>query len=443
MQARTLAVLFLAFFPLFAQQSPPERGTVEGTVTHAITGQPIAGARVRLESGPQDPIFTTTNDEGHYRFTGLDFSGYRLDVAKPGFLEPGETPHSLGFLGSVSISTTHAHAELHVKLQPQAVIAGKILDTSGAPLPDAVVVLLRMRPPRPGQQQLSGLSQIEEVARATSNDLGEYRLAPLPEGAYYLQVQPNAALRFDKSYRETYYPGSPDLAAAKRIEVGSGQEIGGVDIRILRVHGVRVAGRLINAPEPAEGERPRAYTRLVLARPDPEPRNYLPPFASTMNARFELTDVLPGRYMLEALTQDVPENPMVDAQRQRSTLWARMPVVVGESGLDGIEVTLEPTFEIPGTLKFPEGCRATRVAVRVFTSASRLIGPAETVSADDGSFVLRGLVPGNYHLGRVGQTWPISAQLDGKDALSGFELTTGTKGPLQLTMTCAEARVSR
>lgn len=446
MQARLLALLLPGFFPLFAQPAAPERGTVEGTVTHAVTGRPIAGARVRLQSGQQDPLFTLTDDQGHYQFTGLDFAGYQLNVAKPGFVRPGEGPNATRPTGFVVISTRRPHAEFPVALQPQAVIAGRVLDASGAPLPDAVVYLLRKRPLRPGQQpQPVGLPPIQQIARVTTNDLGEYRLAPLTEGAYYLQVQPGFPLRSDKSYHETYYPRSPDLAAAKQIEVGYGQEIRGLDIRMIQVRGVRVTGRLINAPEQPEGVRPRAYTRLALARPEPELRNYSVPFAAVTNEGFELSDVLPGRYILEALTQGVPGNP-ADARMQRPFLWARVPIVVSESGLDGVEVTLQPTLEVSGKLKFGPGCRAVRAAIRVFADSSRLGGMVEVVSADDGTFVLGGLVPGTYRVDmsrRAGLPWPVSAQLDGKNALSGFEVNGVTKGPLEITMACAEAGVNR
>jgi hypothetical protein len=123
-----------------------------------------------------------------------------------------------------------------------------------------------------------------------------------------------------------------------------------------------------------------------------------------------------------------------------------MPVVVGEFGLEGLEVVLQPTLEISGALKFGADCRAVRTAIRIFSRGSRLSGMAEAVAAEDGAFVLSGLVQGTYRLDtgrRSGLPWPVAARLNGKDAISGFEVTGGSKGPLEITMACAEAGVNR
>src|ERR1039458_5639738 len=71
-----------------ARSQTPLRGAIEGDVVDASTGRGISGARVRIQSGQDDPMFTSTDEQGHFQFAGLEFKSYQLDARYPGFISP-------------------------------------------------------------------------------------------------------------------------------------------------------------------------------------------------------------------------------------------------------------------------------------------------------------------------------------------------------------------
>ena len=114
---------------------------VHGRITASSTGQPIAGAVVRLAyvrgranenylwpgSGP---VLATTDEQGRFTLGSLrPDSRYWLDVDAPG--------HGGVFLGVV----TSAHPELNVELGPKLMIRGKLINVPPALLHKGKIVL--------------------------------------------------------------------------------------------------------------------------------------------------------------------------------------------------------------------------------------------------------------------------------------------------------------
>lgn len=69
--------------PAAGQSTPPEASaTLEGQVTAARSGRPVAGVLIRLQG---TPLFRLTDGEGRFRFPGLDGGEYVVLVSAPGF----------------------------------------------------------------------------------------------------------------------------------------------------------------------------------------------------------------------------------------------------------------------------------------------------------------------------------------------------------------------
>src|SRR5205814_10438543 len=98
-----------------------------------------------------------------------------------------------------------------LRMSPQGVITGRVLDEDGDPVPNVGVQLLRYSFTQ-GKRQLQGWDQV------STNDLGEYRLYGLSPGKFYLSAAANEGMndQYDSghAYAPTYYPGASDPSSA-------------------------------------------------------------------------------------------------------------------------------------------------------------------------------------------------------------------------------------
>lgn len=391
-----LRFCFLLAIPALLQA----QGSVEGNVVNAITGAPIAGARVRLESGDSDPSYTKTDEKGHFRFSGAEWGTVLAE--RPGFL-------------SMRPIRAQAGSAATVRLTPAAVMSGKVLGPDGIPLPGTVVEILARKPAGPVAQ-----------TRGMADDRGDFRVANLEAGTYSLMAHSSPTGGWPSSDRLTYYPEALDLASAKPIELAAGQQAR-ADIRILRQSGVRVAGRLIGLPD---GES----FKIVSIVPQVDYTTIAhSPLAAVDGGRFEFPDVLPGKYRVIA-SMGTPDGAF--GGRIEYKLGATQDVEVTEHGLDGVELRLLPLRDVAGTVTWPEGCRPSApVTVLATGENTRSLG---AVGAD-GQFVLKSLAPGRIKIHMPSPA--TSVLLDDQDiSQAGFDYPFTGAETLHIAMPCNGGR---
>ncbi len=222
-----ILVGFVFAFTITAQ-SNPGAGSIEGHVLNLLTSAPVRKAKVMLTT-PQIVLIADTDAEGTFQFTGLPPGTYRLSARHSGFVDrASRRPISLGPNDLV------ANAE--IRLRPQGVITGHILDEDGEPVSDAYVSGFK-EVYRDGRKRWERLN-----SGGRTNDTGEYRFPSLTPGRYLLQaVDPRQQVnnRYGDSpkrfYVPTFYPNAPSEQAASPVEVGVGGEIRGIDIHLLRI----------------------------------------------------------------------------------------------------------------------------------------------------------------------------------------------------------------
>jgi hypothetical protein len=107
-----------------------------------------------------------------------------------------------------------------------------------------------------------GEGRLASVARATTNDLGEYRLWGLPPGTYVLgatyargmafgssggarESQPTGTSATEESFAATYYSATTDPSRAAVIELHAGEQASRMDITLMRVRTFRIRGRVV------------------------------------------------------------------------------------------------------------------------------------------------------------------------------------------------------
>jgi hypothetical protein len=191
---------------------------VEGTVINAVTGEPLSRALVRLEVlGVPRAVFTGQN--GHFEFSAVPQGSAVLTPRKPGYMvsEPE-------MQRSYRIAVDAGAGPVTLRLLPQAVITGHVEDSNGDPIDGANIRVWRIVV-RDGRKRRAPVS-----VRPTDED-GNYRVAGLFPGSYYLAVQPRNNLlavmstaKAKMGYPATvYYPSASSLSSATPVQLAAGQ----------------------------------------------------------------------------------------------------------------------------------------------------------------------------------------------------------------------------
>jgi hypothetical protein len=227
-----------------------------------------------------------------------------------------------------------------------------MLDEDGDPLQNVQIQLMRMTFAR-------GRKQLQPNNGTNSNDLGEYRLSGIQPGKYYLcatyrgrmvGMDAAGAQQEQEDYVTTCYPGVTDFAAAVPMDMKPGQQLQGINLKLVKTRTVSVKGTVINttaAPAPPDqlpggrGGPVRINVNLQL-----EPRNSLNPpgMAQGTGVRpdgtFEFPSIAPGSYNLIAMTNS-----------GNLRHFAMLPIDVGNANVEGLTLTINPGVTVSGHIR--------------------------------------------------------------------------------------------
>ncbi len=170
-----LAAALLLFLLRGLAQTPE---TISGTVVDAVTNQPIFRALVRL-TGQAVPRAALTDSTGHFSFTEVDTAQITLTAQKPGY-HFGHNPNDPT---QVQIKTADASAPVQIRLYPEALLSGTILDPDGTPLPHISVEALRANDDDLGRHWVATSGHAIERSWAVSI-AGAGRRLQAPDGSF-------------------------------------------------------------------------------------------------------------------------------------------------------------------------------------------------------------------------------------------------------------------
>ena len=405
----TRAFLFFGLMAAAWADDDPARFAIQGNVVNAVTGEPLRNASVVLQGArSQDENANLSADAGG-RFTipSLPTGEYNVSATKPGY-EPTAPVHVS--LGSNS-------SDIIIKLIPFGRITGVVVDDAGDPILNANIQLFRAA-------IQGGRRVMQAASHATTNDLGEYHVASLPPGRYYVSVtaQPEPD---GTAYSRTFYGGGTDIGSASPLEL----EAGGsqrADVRMLPVQSFAVRGTIVNLPENLHPYLNIARRGSVLAANEGHATQVDP-----TTGQFEFRGVTPGDWIVTAGCFD-----------QGSQLFGTAEVVVSDSDAQGLTVPMGRAAELIGTIVV-EGAnpaqphqRSGYLALRPARDGSQ---PAMSASVkEDGSFSFAGVQPGEYVL--ITRTNPPlyvkSVRMGGRE-IGGGSFTvnaSGGNGPIEITL---------
>jgi hypothetical protein len=425
---RPLAVLCLlssgALVALPTAQSGAEEapgGTSVGGLVEQ-DGQPMGGVVLVLSGrGLSRPLVAITDSDGQFTFQTQVDGEFQLAVRSPAqviALVNGVT--WLGEQVPIGVSAGK-RASVVVTLSRGGVIAGVVRDPFGAPLSSARVSVFR-KPvasattlPEPtivvttnnqGAYRAYGLRPaeylVQAMARPFSGSRGlelvneeDYRQAEqtsLGSGVYTLPVsRPQEAVE----YLATYFGGTSLWNDATPVMVNSGVEAPGVNIQVSLSRAVTMRGVLTRA----DGQ-PVPAGRVYLLPDEPGTSlNGSTALPVDADGRFVRERLMPGRYRLVG---EVAAG--VDGVVGKGALDIRIPgtdlsdvrLVVSElHGLEG-RVHLDPADELTRR----QLLQAVRVTMRRVGNGVQVVpfDVVQTTVDTNGTFVVNGLLPGNYSL---------------------------------------------
>jgi len=344
-------------------REPSKPAVVAGRVVHARTQEAMRKTQVTLiavgKTGRLQPRRSTSTDSyGRFLFVDVAPGKYILQAFRTGFV-PGRT-------GSVDkpidLKSGDERRQLEVLLIPHSVVAGKVVDPEGDPLDQVTVTALRV------VDWGGGFRQMQAAGVTRTNDLGEYRLAGLTAGRYYLLATyprsggasgggPDGAFLevTGEDYVPTYYPTATGTGQASAVVPRVGEDAPGTVIKMSRLPVYRVAGKFAGTQPEDRG------VRLLLMQDDKEAQRagfYLqqPALVNLAERSFVFPSVPPGSYVVLAARMEGGGMPVT---------LARVPVTVSFGDVDDLAVTLSPPVELRGKIRADGGKELDLGKVRV------------------------------------------------------------------------------
>jgi hypothetical protein len=125
-------------------------------------------------------------------------------------------------------------------------------------------------------------------------------------------------------------------------------------------------------------------------------------------------------------------------------VWGgKLPIDIGDGGLDNITLEMRALPEITGTVTFAPGCTSVPVRITAIGWGTPVYTRPEVLSNSDGKFTLTGLIASHYTLmirpqeGRGSMT---AARLGERDvSREGFDYPPADAAALEITMSCNAA----
>ena len=376
------------------ETDPTRLCRIEGRAVNAMTSEPIQRASVTLSGSGSNATGRSAKSDGEGRFLieNVQPGVYRLVAEKVGFLRQAYGVRSAGGSAApLNLSPGQTLKNVEMKLTPQGVILGEVLDDEGDPLPWTSVAAYRL-----GGLGTTQQSRQQAGGSAATNDIGEYRLANLAPGRYVLIAasQGRGGARGGRQSETpeevllpTYYPSTLDPAGAVPVDITAGQEVGGITVRLKRGALYRVQGKIV-------GGTPQdlANVQVSLLPRDGGPSLFMGRARGGVgpDGTFQLTRVKPGSYYLMA-------QPM---GRQGGGFVGRAAVEVAASDATGLILPLAEPMTVSGTVRI-EGDQKTALQ-RLTVSLSSIDGLPFSVQngrvAETGIFKLDSVSADNYYV---------------------------------------------
>jgi len=457
---RTILIVSALASPLAAQTTPEDLppAIIEGSVINIQNSRTVPRASVTLLRVKGTGTKSQRCDSsGHFMFQNVEPGSYRLMAQRQGFFSDASKRE---YQPIVDVAAGEHVKNMPVRLMPAAVVSGEVLDEYNDPVPDVEIRLLAI-------QRKLGQMDLRAAGKAITDDRGQYRVAGLHPGKYYVvaEYKPNNAsmealksmiaekllerrpvnsvpqnepLRFDATqesgepaytYAPLFFPATSDFQQAQALRLNPGDEVA-TNFLLISAPVVSIRGKVTNGLTggPPTGASVAAFWTTYIQGEG------MPAQVSSEDGTFEIRGVAPGTYTLRA-----------DFNQDKQIFEGEQTVEVGNEGAQNVQISALPDFDAAGhvTIAGTPDHPPRRVLIefageglmpRVRASASFPEFKFEAQLRPDRHYYARALnLPEDYYLKSV--------------AISGHEmppddvLVSGTRGDMELTFSAAGAQV--
>jgi protocatechuate 3,4-dioxygenase beta subunit len=393
------------------QQRPPQGQTgptqavnsaarLSGRVLRAENNQPLAKASLTLfpDGRPGEVLTTRTDSAGTFEFKDVQPGRYRLRAERTGYV--GEVYGQRGGGPGIALTLESGrHLErIEFRLQRAGVISGTVTDEDQEPVEGLIVRAERIRFAPGGRQQVTSSRS------ARTDDLGNYRLANLAPGTYYVKAGGREGVGIGQvaavTYTAAYHPGVAARNEASRVQVTAAGETRRVDVQVRSGAAFTISGVVVDGTPAAARKNysigfasGEGMAMRSLDRPD---------------GSFTLRGIEPGDYTLVATVS-------ADGAPQRRGYRA---VRVADSDVS-VAVEIGRSAEVRGKAEVQGGGEFSFAGLRI-----RLRPEAEGAVTglgsieEDGTFKVADVPEGNYILelaGRDDEVYLKEARCEGED----------------------------
>jgi len=404
-QRRFVALLAIGCVSIFSALAAQERSPlaaggsrIAGTVVSAATGAPLADARVSITDvkDPRNQRSLLTGDDGKFLFTQVPAGKFSLEGSKRGFQFGAYDQHEQ-YATAIVTGAGLETEDLTLRLQPSAILSGRLLDESGEAVRGANVTLYR-------QDHNLGLSRILRFSNNQTDDQGFYEFADLGPGTYFVSASATpwyaihsanahqgddsgdqttdatADPSLDVAYPTTYYQDVTDPDAALPIPLKGGDHLD-VPIHLTPVPALHLRFHTTGSPE-------SGYQVPNLMRPTLDGNDFVQTGGAEMISpgEWEISGVAPGKYLVRVPPQD-----------PASSNWSEMQMDFTSNGEEMDTSQAEPSGEVSARIVMQGGETAsTDVSVELLSAKGQ---PVAGVGVNkQGVAELRNVTPGTYNV---------------------------------------------
>jgi hypothetical protein len=397
--------------------------TVQGSIREFVTEGTLGNVLVTLvplhtrDNEPTLHYDSETHADGTFAIKDVPPGQYLITLAHDNFVGL----HSSDETAQLTIFNGQPPEALKLHMMRGPAISGRIFDEGGALKASATVELLRSDV-RDGQPALLP----SDIDIMTDRN-GEYRLAGLQPGEYYLRVRPKAG---NADFLPVYFPGVVDARFATPISVRAGADISGIDLSLTRgdLHSVRLKID-IASPAPANPElsfyiNPRRSGGTVAGAASGATQ-----FHSTGGNTYVSPLLSPGSYEIEVYLRD--PDPI---------RWARTVVDIDDQDVDAGTVVIGPGVWIQGNITAAESLpvnvrRGQLLVILRPVDGSVFLLPSAQVAAN-GSFVIPRVPERQFRVELTGlppEIYFSSARYGGREVRdSGFTVLAAARSVLDI-----------
>lgn len=435
-------------------QAQEQKCRVGGQV-FSVAGMPLKKTTVELRPATQmnqsnfRRYSAPTDGEGKFAFENIAPGTYVLCAQRVGYLgQCYGARSSRNGATRLKLETGQEIKDLVIKLTPQGMIFGRVVDSDGDPLPGAAIEASRW-------SYVNGKKRLNVLQGQSAQADGTFVIGELAAGRYYISADPSNFGFADRTEQtkpqesnfKTYYPDALDADSATVVEVAAGAEVRGIEIRVRKGRGVSIRGRL----ESTAGAFPN-YAAVVLSTKENPRMVGRADLSDRKTTTFQFRNVLPGTYVLEAQDAGVQTKDPTGEFSKWTQLAARAEITVGESDINDIVLQLHVGMEIRGTVKMDGGDLTKFLGDR--DRPALLLRASDAADAPytwnevekDGTLRVQSLDSAVYQVDwqRLPENMYVkSIAFDGKEISDNrLDLTSSTGGKMEIVLSANGAEVS-